>query len=263
MNVAPYESRFVDKNGDIRWAETSLSLIKKDNMPSYILIINSDITERKQAENKIIKSLQEKDILLREIHHRVKNNMQIISSLLNLQIQQEGLNETIDVLIETQGRIKSMALIHEKLYQSDSFININFKEYIEKLVMDIFYSYGIKAGSIEPVFDFEEINLNIDTAIPLGLISNELVTNSIKYAFPESEGTINIKFKSLQDEMELIIKDDGIGISENLDIENTKTLGLQLVNILTEQIDGEIKLDRTNGTKYKITFKELKYKERI
>jgi PAS domain S-box-containing protein len=260
--VAPFESRIFDKNGDIRLGKTSLTVIKNDNMPAYIFVIFSDITERKQAENKITQSLQEKEVLLREIHHRVKNNMQIISSLLNLQINFEGLDKSVGVLKESQGRVKSMAMIHENLYQSDNLTNINFKEYLEKLVSDIFYSYGIKKGSIESVLDIEDININIDTAIPLGLIINELLTNSVKYAFHQGEGTIIIKLRSLQDKIELTISDNGIGIPKDFDIKNTKTLGLQLVNNLTNQIDGNIEVDISNGTEFKITFKELKYKER-
>jgi two-component sensor histidine kinase len=155
-----------------------------------------------------------------------------------------------------------MAMIHENLYQSDNLTNINFKEYLEKLVSDIFYSYEIKKGSIESVLDIEDININIDTAIPLGLIINELLTNSVKYAFHQGEGTIIIKLRSLQDKIELTISDNGIGIPKDFDIKNTKTLGLQLVNNLTNQIDGNIEVDISNGTEFKITFKELKYKER-
>ncbi|PKL67448.1 MAG: hypothetical protein CVV28_06210 [Methanobacteriales archaeon HGW-Methanobacteriales-1] len=262
-DVAHFECRILDRNGVIRWVETSLTIINKDNAPAYILVISSDITERKQAENKIIQSLQEKEVLIREIHHRVKNNMQIISSLLNLQMQHEDLDETVNVLKESQGRVKSMAMIHEKLYQSPNFTDINFKEYIDKLVFDIFYSYGIKIGTIKSVLDIEDINLNIETAIPLGLIVNEMVTNIVKYAFPKDKGTITINLKSLPDRMQLTIRDDGIGLPEYLDIENTETLGFQLVNSLVSQIDGKIELYRVNGTEFKITFKELKYKERL
>ncbi|WP_321421270.1 PAS domain S-box protein [uncultured Methanobacterium sp.] len=222
-----------------------------------------DITSRKKAEVKIKKSLEEKEVLLREIHHRVKNNMQILSSLLNLQIQYEDSDETISVLKDSQGRVKSMAMIHEKLYQSSNFSNINFKEYLERLVSGIFYSYEITTGNIGSEIDIEDVNLNIDTAIPLGLIINELVTNSVKHAFPQGEGTISIKLKSLPEQMELTVADNGIGLPVNIDIQNPKTLGLQLVKSLTEQLDGDIRVERSNGTVFKITFKELKYKERI
>ena len=189
--------------------------------------------------------------------------MQIISSLLNLQIQYENLDETIGVLKESQGRVKSMAIIHEKLYQSSNLTNINFKEYIEKLILDIFYSYGITTSAIESELNIEDINLNIDTAIPLGLIINELVTNSVKYAFPQCKGKINFKLTSNKDLIELTITDNGIGIPEDIDIENSKTLGLQLVQNLVNQLEGKLELNLNHGTKFKITFKELKYKERL
>ncbi len=220
-----------------------------------------DITERKKAEDEIIKSLYEKEVLLREIHHRVKNNLQIIASLLHLQeVTVSG--EGVDVLKESEGRVKSMAMIHEKLYQSPTFNDINFKQYIEKLVDDILYTYGTPTGTIRTNMIIEEINLNIDTAIPLGLIINELVTNSVKYAFPQLEGTITLKLKSLHEQMELTIADNGIGLPKDLDLEKTETLGLKLVNSLVNQLDGKLKLNRNNGTEFKITFKELKYKKR-
>jgi two-component sensor histidine kinase len=261
----------------------SVPVILKEELVGQIAISNSnrDYTEKDleailrlthfytmalqkvRDEKELKKSLAEKEVLLREIHHRVKNNMQIISSLLNLQIQFEDLDETISVLKESQGRIKSMAIIHEKLYQSSSLTNINFKEYIEKLMLDIYYSYGILNGSIESVLEIQNINLNIDTAIPLGLIINELVTNSIKYAFPEHIGKINIKLVSNHDQLELTIADNGTGISEELVLESSKTLGLQLVNSLIKQLDGKLEVDTSNGTKFKIIFQELEYENRI
>ncbi|MBZ2164633.1 PAS domain S-box protein [Methanobacterium spitsbergense] len=232
------------------------------NIKGAIEVIR-DITERIHAEKEIIESLKEKEVLLREIHHRVKNNMQIISSLLNLQIQNVEDEEAVNVLKESQGRVKSMAMIHEKLYQSPNFTDINVKDYIDKLIFDIFYSYGIKIGTIESVLDIEDINIGMETAIPLGLIVNELVTNSVKYAFPKGEGIITIDLKSLQNKMELIITDNGIGLPKDIDIDNTNSLGLQLVKSLVNQIEGKIELDQTHGTEFKIIFKELEYKERI
>ena len=253
----------------------SVPVILKEELVGQIAISNSnrDYTEKDleailrlthfytmalqkvRDEKELKKSLAEKEVLLREIHHRVKNNMQIISSLLNLQIQFEDLDETISVLKESQGRIRSMAIIHEKLYQSSSLTNINFKEYIEKLILDIYYSYGILNGSIESVLEIHDINLNIDTAIPLGLIINELVTNSIKYAFPEHIGKINIKLVSNHDQLELTIADNGTGISEELVLESSKTLGLQLVNSLIKQLDGKLEVDKVMVLNLKSFFK--------
>ncbi len=143
----------------------------------------------------------------------------------------------VDVLKESEGRVKSMAMVHEKLYQSSTFTDINFKQYIEKLVYDILYNYKIPTGTIKTDMIIENINLNIDTAIPLGLIVNELVTNNVKHAFPQSEGTITIKLKSLNEQMELTIADNGIGLPKGMDIENTKTLGLKLVKSLVNQLE--------------------------
>jgi two-component sensor histidine kinase len=206
--------------------------------------------------------LEEKEILLKEIHHRVKNNLQIIASLLHLQ------ESTVDsdvaaILKESEGRVRSMASIHENLYQSPTFNDINFKQYIEKLLYDRLYTYGIPKDTIRTKLDIKEINLNIETAIPLGLIINELVTNIVKYAFPHKNGTITIKLKSQNEKLELIIADNGIGLPKDIDIENSETLGLQLVNNLINQLDGELEIDITNGTEFKILFEELKYKTRI
>lgn len=156
-----------------------------------------------------------------------------------------------------------MAMIHEKLYQSCDLSHINFREYIEKLVFDILYSYGVKTGQINPIIKVDDIEMGLETAIPLGLIINELVTNSIKYAFPQKKGTITITLKSLPEQMELIIADDGIGLPEDFDPQDTETLGLQLLNSLVHQIDGKLQVNRNNGTEFKIVFKELNYKSRI
>lgn len=261
--IKPFESRIFDNKGNVHWIQTRATTIQKGEDIKYFLVISTNITEQKMAQKELEESLQEKDVLLREIHHRVKNNMQIISSLLNLQIQHVDGEESVNVLKESQGRVKSMAMIHEKLYQSPSFTNIQFKNYVEKLVSDIFYSYGIKDGNIKPILEIQDLNIGIDTAIPLGLIINELVTNSVKYAFPEGEGAINIELKSKSGELELIVSDNGIGLPISLDIENTKTLGLQLVNSLTHQIDGKIVIQRTQGTEFRIKFNELVYRDRI
>ncbi len=260
---AEYEVVVKKKNGDKMITRCSLIAVKDKGVITTYRGIIRDITESKKTENEIKKSLEEKEVLLREIHHRVKNNLQIIASLLHLQEVSEDEKGIVDVLKESEGRVKSMAMVHEKLYQSPTFSDINFKQYIEKLVYDILYTYKIPTGTIKTNMIIEEINLNIDTAIPLGLIVNELVTNSVKHAFPQSEGTIIIKLKSLDEQMELTIADNGIGLSKDLDLEKTETLGIKIVNSLVNQIDGKIKLDRTNGIEFKITFKELKYKERL
>jgi PAS domain S-box-containing protein len=226
--------------------------------------IAHDITENKNRRRNINASLKEKEVLLREIHHRVKNNMQIISSLLNLQIQYLDEEETVNVLMESQNRVKSMAIIHEKLYQSNDLNSIKIAEYVDSLVKDLFYSFNIKSDRIKSIINVEDIKLNIETAIPCGLIINELVTNSLKYAFPNGKnGEISVSIHSTKEGYELVIADNGIGFPKELDFEKTDSLGLQLVNNLTEQIDGTIELERFNGTNFTINFKQLIYKERV
>lgn len=225
-----------------------------------IIGVSKDITQRKEAELKIKESLEEKEVLLQEIHHRVKNNLQIISSLLNLQTYYVEEEESINVLKESQNRVKSMAMVHEKLYHSSNLKDINFKEYIEDLISVLFYSYGIESENIKTEINLEDLKIDIDTAIPCGLIINELVTNSIKYAFPDKKGILKVELKPVSDYIELIVADNGIGLTSDITLENTNTLGLKMVNSLVHQLEGTLELNRTGGTEFVIKFKELKYK---
>jgi len=155
-------------------------------------------------------------------------------------------------------------MIHEKLYQSNDFTNIKFDDYIERLISELFYSYNINQDQIKPVLNVEEVLLNIETGIPCGLIISELVSNSLKHAFPQGrEGELQISLQTYDNKYELIISDDGVGFPEDLDYMNTESLGLQLVNNLINQIDGDIQLNKIHGTEFIITFKELEYRERI
>ena len=215
-----------------------------------------DITERKNAENTIKKSLDEKEVLIREIHHRVKNNMQIISSLLSLQSRSIDDKKTFELFRDSQNRVRSMALIHEKLYQSDNLAEIDFKEYIKNLTTDLIRSYGVTPGTISLSINVNKVSLGVNTAIPCGLIINELLTNSIKHAFPDGKkGKINIELHQItENEYMLIFNDNGIGLPENFEFKNIKSLGLRLVNSLTDQLNGKIDLEIVNGTKFIITF---------
>ncbi len=218
----------------------------------------SDITERKRSEEKIQAALKEKEILLREIHHRVKNNMQIISSLLRLQSKYIK-DEKYRVLFEeSQNTIRSMSLIHEKLYNSEDMAKLDFKEYIGDLVNSLFHSYGVNTSLITSRINIENVSLGIDFAIPCGLIINELITNSLKYAFPDGrKGEIKIAFSKINENIyELFVGDNGVGIPNDIDIGNTESLGLRLVTMLVnDQLEGEIYLKRNNGTKFRIVFK--------
>jgi len=221
--------------------------------------------QRKRYEEQINKSLDEKDLLLREIHHRVKNNMQIISSILNLQSFAIKDSKLLDILKQNQNRIKSMAMIHEKLYQSHNLVKIDFSDYLQSLTADIYYTYSIQVEDLEIDLDLDtNIMLNIETAIPCGLIYTELLSNSIKHAFPNHwEAKISVEFKGENDEFMLRLSDNGIGLPDEIDFRKTESLGLQLVTNLVKQIDGTIELDKSQGTAFTVKFKELKYKDRI
>ncbi|MDP3623331.1 MAG: histidine kinase dimerization/phosphoacceptor domain -containing protein, partial [Methanobacteriaceae archaeon] len=204
----------------------------------------------------------EKELLLREIHHRVKNNMQIISTLLTLQSAQIDDQKLIDLYQESQNRIQAMSLIHEKLYLSRDISKINLKDYVQSMVSDLLYSYEKDSQVIESNLDIADALMSIDTAVPCGLIINELISNSLKYAFPDRNGTINVYFHRINDsDYCLLISDDGIGLPEDLDIDKTNSLGLQIVNNLINQLDGTLKISKPS--KFEIKFKELKYKERM
>ena len=248
-------------NGNL---DTKIEINSKDEIEDLSIAFNqmtqdlkTSINEHKIANRQIQKSLQEKEVLLREIHHRVKNNMQIISSLLLLSSQNIEDKKFIEILGDSQNRIHSMALIHEKLYQSENLAQINIHEYINDLGSNLMSSYGRK-GNAELEIDVDNIPLNINYAVPCGLIINELITNSLKYAFPEGRnGTIKIAFKSIGSNMfQLSISDDGIGIPKDLDIRETKSLGLHLVTSLAEnQLHGKLILNRDRGTEFQIVFK--------
>ncbi|NYB52613.1 MAG: PAS domain S-box protein [Methanobacteriaceae archaeon] len=211
----------------------------------------------KRAEKKIEKSLKEKEMLLKEIHHRVKNNLSVISSLLNLQSDYIKDKDDLELFRETQTRAKSMALIHERLYQSRDLKRIDFSDYIKTLAHDLYRTYSVDPRRIELKMDLETVLLDINTSIPLGLILNELISNSMKYAFPDDKkGQISIKLQLENGDYILTVSDSGVGLPDELDFEKTDSLGLQLVNSLVGQIDGTIELDRTQGTKFIVKFQE-------
>lgn len=257
-----FELKLRKKSGESFWAEISSAPLKDNNGKLIGSIgIYSDISERKNYEITIENSLQQKDLLLKEIHHRVKNNLQIISSLIKLQSSHVNDKEIHSLFAESQNRIKTMALIHEKLYRSKDISVIEFYDYIKNLIDSLYVSYGISAERVVPEIEFRSIYLDIDTAIPCGLIINELVSNCLKYAFPNQlKGKIFIDlFESGDMEYKLIIKDNGAGIPGNIDFKNTASLGLKLVKILSEQLGGSVMLNRENGTEFIINFKKADY----
>ena len=242
--------------------EFSLTLLDDGGL----ICVCRDISDRKQAEAQLKANLKEKEVLLKEIHHRVKNNLYVISSLLNLQSSYVEDGYILDLFSDSQNRIQAMALIHEQLYQSQDLAQINFAEYIQSLVNNLFVSYSTNSSRIKPVLNLESICLNLDTAIPCGLLINELVTNSFKHAFPENNsGEIKIEAKSqVNDCLQLIISDNGIGMKPDFDWQNSHSLGLRLVNILSQQLDAKIECPNlSQGTKFYLTFSQLKYQERF
>lgn len=210
--------------------------------------VSRDITESKNAEKQIKDALKEKEILLKEVHHRVKNNLQVISSILNLQSSYVSDENTLNILRESQNRIKSMAFIHESLYQNKDFAQIKFSEYVVNLSNNLVHSYGLNNNLIDLKLEIDEVFLNLDDSIPCGLIINELVSNALKYAFSDNEkGEIEIKVKNKGEYLYLCVADNGKGLPNDFSIENTQTLGLQLVSSLCEQLNAELKLSSKQG----------------
>ncbi len=252
-----FECNFVDKKGQIK---NILLIIVRIPGTKKILASLLDVTKQRKAEKQLKKSLDEKEMLIKEIHHRVKNNLMVISSLLSLQSQYIKNKDDLEMFEKSKTRAKSMALIHERLYQSKDLKRIDFGDYIERLAIDMFNTYVSDPGRIKLEIDVENTLLDINTAIPLGLILNELLNNSLKYAFPDSrKGTVAVNFSKKETEFKLIVKDNGIGFPENIDFKNTDSLGFQLITSLTGQIDGKIDLDKKNGTCFSISFKEEEY----
>jgi PAS domain S-box-containing protein len=239
------------------WLDTKIIPLKDKNDKIFAVMgISRDVTSQKNTEAALRSSLDEKVVLLKEIHHRVKNNMQIISSLINLQSDYATDESTIKMFEDSKNRIRTMALIHEKLYMSEDISLINFSKYINSLTTKLLEFYSLKSRSITIKVISDNITMDIDSAIPCGLLINELLSNSIKYAFPDGrEGNIVIKMHIKDDYYVLSVEDDGVGFPEEIDFMNPTTLGLQIVQTLAQQLDGNIELETNGFTRFKIIFK--------
>ena len=216
-----------------------------------------DITDRKQRERRIEAALREKDVLLREIHHRVKNNLQVIDSLLGLQSARINDPSVQEILREGQNRVRSMALIHQTLYQSNDFAEVDFARFLESLVRTLASSYGLDGERVTLTVDADPVTLPIDAAIPCGLAVNELVSNALKHAFPgQARGQITICLRVDDDGTvaTVTVTDNGIGLPDTLDISTTPTLGLQLVSLLTDQLGGSFTVQRSHLSQFLLTF---------
>jgi PAS domain S-box-containing protein len=222
--------------------------------------IARDTTERRRMEEALRASVREKEVLIKEVHHRVKNNMQIISSILSLQSGSIKDPAARECLGECQNRIRSMALVHEKLYRSGNLSRIDFAEYLRSLSAALFHSCRTDADRVRLDFKASDVSLDVNTAIPCGLIANELILNALKHGFPAgSTGTLRIGLDDLgEGRYRMVVADDGVGFPEDLDFRMTESLGLQLITLLVDQLEGTIELDKTGGTAFTVTFREQK-----
>jgi PAS domain S-box-containing protein len=251
-----YDIHNIKKDGTPFWCRATSSLFEHPEHGRVIVAVQQDITEQRQAEEQIKASLKEKEILLKEIHHRVKNNLQIIYSILRLQRRSLKDPRAAASLLDSQNRIESIALIHEKLYQTGNLAQVDFSEYIPGIVSNLISSYSTPSKNIELNIEVEPIFLDIDKAIPCGLIINELISNSLKHAFSgDQTGQVQIGFHGDEHcNITLVVKDDGIGLPGDLNIAQAETLGLQLVQDFVDQLKGNSQIDRRHGTEFRITF---------
>jgi len=256
--------RWLITNDKYRWFRDEFKLVKSpDGKSVHITGVLQDITERRQADEQIRASLREKGVLLSEVYHRVKNNLQTVSSLLSLQSRSIHDKQALEYFQETQNSIHSMAIIHEKLYCSKNFASVDFNDYVRDLTNYLFQAYGVDPAGIKLNIDIPDMSLNIDTAIPLGLIINELVSNCLKYAFrkrPEGEVYIQV-YPDANASYNLIVRDNGAGFPKDMDFRKSESLGLKLITLLVQQLDGTIELNSNNGTEFKINFREQQYKK--
>jgi PAS domain S-box-containing protein len=258
--VQIYEHQLLKYN-KICYEEVRISPCGKDE----VLIIVRDITRRKEAEQKVHLALEEKEILLKEIHHRVKNNLHVIASLLHLQAHTINEPKLLEIFDDSQNRIYTMALIHEQLYQSEDLGKVNLEKYILRLIGNLCTSFNSNSKPINLIVEAQPLSLNLETAIPCGLIINELITNAYKHAFPNGKsGEVKVQlFQWENQQLNLIVADNGIGIPATVDWQNPASLGLKLVQILAKQLKANLEFDCQSGTILKLSFKQLPYKARI
>ncbi len=272
-----WELRFKRPGGELFWARMEATVAQgSENGARICRAVMSDITERKRAEaqrdatlHELKTALAEKEVLMREIYHRVKNNVQALIYLMDMQAEYIADEDTRQMIRELQERARAMAIAHEKLYQSQNLTEVDFGAYLADLVDNLSRAFG-NDRSIAWNIDVEDVPLNVDTAIPCGLIVSELLSNALKYAFPggqpraergETECKISIAFRAEQDRFTLMVADNGIGLPPGLIWDATRTLGLQLINILARhQLGGQVEMDRSAGTSFKITFVERERK---
>ena len=252
------------KNGEHLPINLRVTEMETNGEPMFIGVIH-DISERKEYEQQLTRSIDEKNTLLKEIHHRVKNNLMVVSSILEMQ---EDSNEDSDlnrILRVSQDRIQSMALIHEKLYQSPTLAEVDFGSYLDEFVDRLVATYHVDTSKINVIKDISPIHLNVETATPLGLIVNELVANSLKHAFKDGAiGEVRIFCDQSEDGLlTLCVSDDGCGLPSNFNLEETESLGMQLVTLLSRQLDANLEVENFHGARFCLTLNEMKYQTRL
>jgi PAS domain S-box-containing protein len=253
--IVTYETEGFNIDGSKIWFQTHVGPMMMGDEVIGLTLFTRDISERIINEEKIKKSLKEKEILLQEVHHRVKNNLQIISSILNLQTRSINDDKILELIKETRYRIMSMSFIHDLLYQTKDFTNIDFAKYLENITSHIMNTYNLNKN-ISLNLNIESIFLNLDNAIPCGLIVNELITNAFKYAFPnDKKGEINVTLKLIDGQVRLSVADNGIGIKKEVNYQTSESLGFQLINSLVSQIDAKLIYDNKIGTQFTLYFK--------
>jgi PAS domain S-box-containing protein len=267
------EYRFWHKDGTLRWFSASVFSQRDEVADCWVVTtVDSDISDakaaatlRKQAEEQLKLSLQEKEALLKEVHHRVKNNLQVISSLLDLQASHIQEPQTLEAFQIIQNRVKSISLVHKKLYRSKSLAQVNLADYIDNLTTHLIQTYTLNSDDITLQLRLDEVLCNLDTAIPCGLLINELVSNALKHGFPgNSRGSIWVELNTVgvvspqnAQQVRLIVGNDGLKFPELSNLSEAESVGFQLIQALIQQIHGQMEIDESRGTEFKITFVNL------
>ncbi len=247
---------YASRKGPVVFETTIFPVLSPHGEVLQVVALWRDVTERRRAEARIKTSLQEKELLLKEIHHRVKNNLQVVCSLLSLQGDSAGEPRVRQLFEDTRNRVRSMASIHEMLYQSTDLARIDFSGYIGALASQLFSSCNISEERVRLEINVELVSLGIDLGIPCGLLINELMTNALMHAFPgDRTGAITVSLREMPDHsIRLSVRDDGIGLPSGLDVEHADSLGFQLVTTLVGQLNGTLEVRREHGTEFVILF---------
>ena len=253
----PFEYPDNPERGVTYWDWSLIPIKSREKTVTGLVLTLANVTDRIKAEEQIKASLQEKEVLLKEVHHRVKNNLQLITSLLNLQTRRIDDKKSLSVFEEYRNRVNSIALVHEKLYESKDLANIDFGDYIRSLTAQILSTYSARLSGIALRVEAEDVFLKVNKAIPCALIINELVTDSIKYRFPGDRskgGQISLEFKTNRENATLIVSDNGVDLPDDFDINRSEVLGMQIINALIKQLRASMRVDRNEGTRFIIEF---------